>query len=70
MTLYMQQMIAHGIYVSSVIYPCFTHTHDDVENILSVADKTFEVLAKAIGNNDIDNHLRCPIRQIGFKRLV
>jgi len=70
MTLYMQEMIARGIYVSSVIYICFTHTQQDIDKILAAADDTFAIIAKGIEQNNIGQLLKCPVRQTGFKRLV
>jgi len=70
MTLYIQEMVARGIYVTSVVYTCFTHTPEDVDRILAAADETFAVLAKGIKENSIDNLLKCEEREAGFKRLV
>lgn len=69
-TLYMQEMIARGIYVSGVVYTCFTHTDRDVDMILSAADQTFAILKKATDSNMVEQLLKCPVRQVGFKRLV
>ncbi|HBG26089.1 MAG: hypothetical protein A2Y10_00415 [Planctomycetes bacterium GWF2_41_51] len=70
LTLYMQEMIARGIYVSGVVYTCFTHTDKDIDIVLAAADETFEIIKKAIDGNNVDIMLKCPVRQVGFKRLV
>jgi glutamate-1-semialdehyde aminotransferase len=70
LTLYMQEMVARGIYVSGVVYTCFTHTDKDVDCILTAADETFSIIKKALDANDVDTMLKCPVRQVGFKRLV
>lgn len=70
LTFYMQEMIARGIYASSVIYTCFTHTDKDIDKILAAADDTFSTMKKAFDTNNVDEMLKCPIRQVGFKRLV
>ncbi|OHB56408.1 MAG: hypothetical protein A2Y07_05480 [Planctomycetes bacterium GWF2_50_10] len=70
LTLYLQEMVARGIYVSGVVYTCFTHTDRDVDMILAGSDETFAVIKKALDANDIDTMLKCPVRQVGFKRLV
>ena len=70
MTLFIQEMIARGIYTNGVFYPCFTHTPDDVEKILTAADEVFALLKDGIENNSIDKLLKCPERQTGFKRLA
>ena len=68
--LYMQEMIARGVYVTGSFYMCFTHTDQDVEQILPAADETFGVIAKAIKNEETDSYLKAPERQVGFRRLV
>lgn len=70
LTIYMQEMIKRGIYTSSCIYTCFTHTDRDVEKILAAADETLEIIAGGINSQKLDTLLKCPIRMVGFKRLV
>lgn len=70
LTLYMQEMVARGIYVSGVVYTCFTHTDKDVDSVLAAADETFSIIKKALDANDVDTMLKCPVRQVGFRRLV
>lgn len=50
MTLFIQEMVARGIYTNSVFYPCFTHTPDDIEKILFVADEVLVLLQEGIEN--------------------
>ena len=70
LTLYMQEMIARGIYASWIIYICYSHTEKDIENILQAVDETFDMIAETLEKNNITDVLKCPERQIGFKRLV
>ena len=70
MTLFMQEMIARGIYVTGCIYTCYTHTPEDVQAILDAADKTFSLIAKTVKDNNLDAVLKCQERLIGFRRLV
>jgi glutamate-1-semialdehyde aminotransferase len=69
-TLYMQEMIARGVYASSIIYTCYSHTDEDVEKILETADGSFEVIGQAVKEDSMDKYLKCPERQSGFRRLV
>jgi glutamate-1-semialdehyde aminotransferase len=69
-TLYMQEMIARGVYVSGSIYTCFSHTQEDIEKLLSAADETFSVIARCIEENTIDQALKCEERLVAFRRLV
>ena len=69
-TLFMQEMVARGVYCTSSVYPCFMHTNEDVECIIAAADETFGIVAKCMSEDKVDSLLRCPERQVSFKRLV
>lgn len=69
-TLFIQEMVARGVYTNGMFYICFTHTAEDIDKILAAADETFAVLAKAVGSNDVDVLLKCVERKTKFKRLV
>ena len=69
-TLFMQEMIARGVYVSGCFYACFTHTDQDIQRILGAADETFDIMAQAIRQESIESYLKAPERQVGFRRLV
>ncbi|MBN2455008.1 MAG: aminotransferase class III-fold pyridoxal phosphate-dependent enzyme [Sedimentisphaerales bacterium] len=69
-TLFTQEMVARGVYCSGMFYICYTHTQQDVEKILAAADETFGILSKGIEQEQIDELLKAPVRQLGFKRLV
>jgi len=70
LTLYIQEMIARGIYASGIVYICYTHTEQDRQRILSAADEVFALIAKAVQSDSVDRLLRCPERKTGFQRLV
>ena len=70
MTLFIQEMVARGIYTNGVFYPCHTHTSEDLEKILSAADEVFALLKKGIEKKSTDQLLKCPERQTGFRRLA
>jgi glutamate-1-semialdehyde 2,1-aminomutase len=69
-TLYMQEMIARGIYCVGGWYMCYTHTRKDIDKILAATDETFEILAKAIEHDKVDEILRAPVREVVFKRRL
>ena len=69
-TLFIQEMVARGVYCTGMFYICYTHTQQDVQKILAAADETFDVLAGAVKEEQLDELLRAPVRQLGFKRLV
>lgn len=70
MTLFIQEMIVRGIYTNGVFYPCYTHSNDDIEKILVATDEVFELIIQGVKYNKIDQLLKCPVRQTGFKRLA
>ena len=69
-TLYMQEMMARGVYNSGIWYMCYTHTQGDVEKMLGAADETFEVLARAVREDKVNELLRAPVREVVFKRRL
>jgi glutamate-1-semialdehyde 2,1-aminomutase len=69
-TLYMQEMISRGVYCVGGWYICYTHTQQDIDDILAALDETFEVLAKAIEQNKVNELLRVPVRNVVFKRRL
>ena len=42
----------------------------DIDCILAAADETFAIIKKALDVDDVDTMLKCPVRQVGFRRLV
>ncbi len=70
MTLFIQEMIARGIYTNGVFYPCYTHTSENVEKIMLAVDEVFSLLKHGIGKNKINQLLKAPVRQTGFRRLT
>ena len=70
MTLFIQEMIARGIYTNGVFYPCYSHSVEDIEKISAAVDEVFELIKQGVKHNNIDQLLKCPVRQTGFKRLA
>ena len=70
MTLFIQEMIARGIYTNGVFYPCYSHTQEDILKIKLAFDEVFDLIKKGVSENKIDELLKCPVRQTGFKRLT
>ena len=70
MTLFIQEMTARGVYTMGVFYPCYTHSFEDIEKILSAADEVLFLIKQGIEKNQLDQLLKSPVRQTGFKRLA
>ena len=70
LTLYQQEMMARRVFMSGMVYMCFTHTQADIDKTLQATDEAFAIIAKALANKDIDALLRCPPRNPGLKRMV
>ncbi len=70
MTLFLQEMVSHGIYTNGVFYPCYTHTEEDVEKIKTAISEVFTIITDGINNNKIDELLKSPVRKTGFRRLT
>ena len=70
MTLFIQEMVVRGIYTMGIFYPCYTHSFEDIEKILSAADEVLFLIKQGIEQNQIDQLLIAPIRQSSFRRLT
>jgi hypothetical protein len=46
------------------------HTDKDMEQVLAAGDEVFAIIRKGLDSNSIAALLKCPERQIGFRRLV
>ena len=67
-TLYMQEMISRGIYWVGGWFLCFTHTQHVIQNILAASDEVFEIVAKAIQQNEVEGMLRAPVQETVLTR--
>lgn len=66
----MQEMIARGIYCSGGLYMYYSHTPQDIDNILAAMDERFDSLGKAITEDKVDNMLPAPVCEVVFKRRL
>ena len=46
------------------------HTAEDVDKIVLYVDEVFSVLKNGIEKNEIEQLLKAPVRQTGFRRLA
>ena len=69
-TLFMQEMVVRGVFCPMQFYIFYTFTEQDVEAIIAAADETFELIARGLQQNNIDELLKAPVRQTLFRRMV
>jgi glutamate-1-semialdehyde aminotransferase len=70
MTLFIQEMVARGIYTNGVFYPCYTHSAEDIAEILLAVDEVFRLLKHGIEEDRVDYLLKSPEKQTGFNRQI
>jgi glutamate-1-semialdehyde aminotransferase len=70
MTLFTQEMLAHGFLANGVFYPTAVHTPAIVENYLQAADQVFAWLRERADRGEIHTALKGPVAHAGFARLT
>jgi len=69
-TLFTQEMLRKGFLATNSFYACFAHKEEHVKAYLEACDNVFELMAKAIAEENIEKYLEGPVCQSGFKRLT
>jgi glutamate-1-semialdehyde 2,1-aminomutase len=68
--LFIQLMLQKGFLASTSFYAMFAHTEGNASQYLKAADESFNLIAKALLNKNIDKMLLGKPSSTGFKRLV
>lgn len=66
-TLFQQEMLARGILIQSGHNICYAHSDDDVVELLNAYDQVLPIIADAVHNGAIAQHLKAPPLQPLFK---
>ena len=69
-TLYVQEMLKRGYLATNAYYSSYAHTTDDVVGYLMQAGDVFEIIQKAIKDDNITSLLHGPVAHAGFQRLT
>ncbi|MDE7331768.1 MAG: aminotransferase class III-fold pyridoxal phosphate-dependent enzyme [Lachnospiraceae bacterium] len=69
-TLYAQIMLDRGYLVSSAIYSTVAYNDEIIDRFAKDTGEAFEIIAEAIKEGTVEKHLRGPVKQSGFARLV
>lgn len=69
-TLYAQMMLERGYLVSSAIYACTAYTDEIIDAFCKDTDEVFAFVSECIKQGNVEKHLKGPIKQSGFARLV
>jgi glutamate-1-semialdehyde 2,1-aminomutase len=70
MTLFTQEMLAHGFLANGVFYPTAAHTPANVENYLQAAGQVFAWLRERADRGEVRTALQGPVAHAGFARLT
>jgi len=63
-------MLERGFLAGTVFYPTAAHTEEVLEKYSKAVDIVFEIIAKSVADNDIEEKLCGPAAHQGFKRLT
>ena len=66
-TLYMQEILAHGVLTYGTHNMSYAHTDGDVAQLLDVYDQVFPILLDAVKNETLEEQLHCPSLESLFK---
>ena len=66
-TLFMQEMIKHGVLIMVSHNVIYSHTDADLRQVVEAYKKTFAVIKEAITSDSVDKMLSCPVIEPIFK---
>jgi glutamate-1-semialdehyde 2,1-aminomutase len=69
-TLFTQEMLKRGYLASTSVYVSIAHSKEIVEDYLKHVDSVFNVISKAISDQNVQSLLECSVKVDGFKRLT
>ena len=69
-TLFVQEMLKRGFLTSDAYYASYAHKDEHIDAYLSACDDVFDIMAKAVKDNNIQDWLEGPVCQGGFVRLA
>lgn len=69
-TLFIQEMLARGFLASTSFYATYAHQSYHLDRYLQALNEVFEVMARAIEQNNVGQRLLGPIKHTGFQRLT
>ena len=69
-TLFIQEMLKKGFLSTTGYYASFAHRESDINEYLNAVDYVFNIIKKAIVNNNVINLLESSVCHAGFKRLT
>lgn len=70
LTLYIQLMLEKGFLLGAAVYTTTAYTEDVLNKFEIATNESFEVIADAIKDGNVNNLLKGPVKHIGFARLV
>ena len=69
-TLYLQETAKRGVLGGPGFFFCEQHSEADLDQALAKIGEALDVLRKAMDDGDPVKYLECPVKQLGFRRLV
>ncbi len=69
-TLFIQEMLKRGFLANLTVYVSYSHKKQHIKKYLDNVDAVFEIIKKAIDNNEILKSIEGDVAHKGFKRLT
>jgi len=69
-TLFNQEMLKRGYLANTTVYVSYAHKEKYLKDYFNSVDEVFEILKKAVDNNNATSLLHGPAAHVGFKRLT
>ena len=69
-TLFTQLMLERGYLATNAFYATYAHQDFHVDAYMKAVEKSFQLMADALANGNVDGLLKGPVAHTGFKRLT
>ena len=65
-----QEMLAKGFLASTGFYALWAHQNHHIDSYFEAVEEVFGLLSKLVENEEVEQHLKGPVRHSGFYRLA
>jgi glutamate-1-semialdehyde 2,1-aminomutase len=69
-SVFTQEMLAKGFLATTGFYPLWAHQNHHIDSYFEAVAEVFGLLSKLVENEEVEKHLKGPIRHSGFYRLA
>ena len=69
-SVFTQEMLAKGFLATTGFFPLWAHQNHHIDSYFEAVEEVFGLLSKLVENEEVEQHLKGPIRHSGFYRLA